>query len=135
MAAENTWKINLDGFDNLLSKLERIPNQSEDVINKTLQNQSGKTAFREIDHGTPISKKELSRTHKKHARGSDAYKIVYTNLGFLIRPKKKFEYIKYPNLGIGTSQHNSPRIFMENGLTRSLSKIQQQIMNAVDQIL
>lgn len=133
--AADSWQLKINGMDTLLKKIKQIPDDSETVINKTLQNESGKTTITAIDIGTPISKKSLTRTHKKHAKGSDEYKIVYENLGFKIRPQKKFNYVKYPDLGIGTSQHNVPRNFMRNGLDRSTPKIRQQLMKAVDQII
>lgn len=133
--AANDWDLKIRGMDQLLSKLEKIPDESEAVINQTLKNESGKTAVDSIDSITPVSKKALSRTHPKHAKGSNAYRVTYGNLGFTIRPTKNFNYIKFPDLGIGTSADSSPKRFMRNGLDRSVPKIEQQLLSAVEKTI
>lgn len=133
--AANQWDLNIRGMDQLLSKLEKIPDESEAVINQTLKKESSRTAIDAIDTITPVSKKTLSRTHPKHAKGSNAYRVTYVNLGFKIRPTKKFNYVKYPDLGIGTSAGSSPKSFMRNGLDRSVPRIKQQLLSAVEKII
>lgn len=121
-------------MDDLLKKIEQIPDKSESAINEALKSRSGKTALEQIDKGTPVSKGQLRRGHK-HARGADAYKVIYGNLSFKIRPKAKYEYLKYPDLGIGTSAKKSAQEFLNQGLNRSVPKIHQQLLDAVEKII
>lgn len=130
----NSWEMKFDDMDDLLEKIERIPNESEEIINSVLKSQSGDTAVTGIDSKTPISKVQLRRGHR-HAKGSNEYRIEYKNLGFIVRPKKRFEYLKYPDLGIGTSQHNAPQEFLKRGLDASVPKIKQQLLQAIDEKL
>ena len=52
-------------------------------------------------------------------------------MGFTIRPKRAFEYIKYPDLAIGTSHRNREKMFMKKGLDRSTPKIVDDLTTSV----
>ena len=134
----NQWEMKMTGVDELLSRFEQMPTIAERVTNEVLRAKSGKTAVTEIDSGTPISSGKLRNGHR-HAHGAKPYSIHNENLGFIIRPKKvsktEFEYLKYPDLGIGTSVGNAPRNFMRNGLDRSVPTIHDQIIEALDENL
>ncbi|PTY79621.1 hypothetical protein B5V89_05085 [Heyndrickxia sporothermodurans] len=112
--------------DRLVESISKIPNRSETVINNTLR---AKGAPKAMDSIQPII--PLSRKKKKHARDSKALAVKHGNLEFTIRPKRAFEYIKYPDLGIGTSKRNRPKKFMEKGLDKAASRIVDDLADAV----
>lgn len=132
--AGNQWEMKLSGIDELIKRMEKLPNRSEQVINNELKVTAGPLAIRNIDKITPVSKGSL-RKSRKHAKGSNEYQVTYTNLGFVIRPKKKFNYLKYPDLGIGTSSANAPQAFLKSGLDKSVNKIRDNLLVALDQTL
>jgi hypothetical protein len=129
MCAENQWKMDFTDVTNLLKQIKRIPNRSEAVINRRLREFGAPIAMQTIQEAIPVSLKR----NKKHARNSNALRVKHDNLAFTIRPKPSFEYIKYPDLGIGTSKRNAPEQFMKKGLNKVRSKIISDLERAVSE--
>lgn len=129
--AASDWDVDFSGFDVLLERCQKLPDRAEKIINETLRNESGPTAVKAIDSDTPVSKTGLRQGHR-HAKGANEYQVSYNNLGFVVRPKKKFDYLKYPDLGIGTSINNAPQNFLNTGLNKSVVKIVDQLVAALD---
>lgn len=128
----NSWSIDLKGFEALEERMSKYANQSEFIINSTLTEQSSATLLKNMEIGIPVSQKTGQGV--RHAKGSNPYKITPINLGLRIRPKTAFEYLKYPDLGIGTSKNNEPDEFMEKGLEQSVPAIQNQLIDAFDKL-
>lgn len=63
-------------------------------------------AMENIQENIPLS----PRKNKKHAKTSSSLTVKHENMGFTIRPKRAFEYIKYPDLAIGTSNRNRENV-------------------------
>ena len=131
--AYNRWAVTLVGQDALLIKMQNYSSQSEAVINQVLKESGGQLAVDKITNLIPISREDLRRGHR-HAKGSKPLNVQYFNLGFRVRPKKKFEYIKYPDLGIGTSQYNQPQDFMQHGLQMAVSPITEALIRGFDEL-
>lgn len=131
--AYNRWAVTLVGQDALLIKMQNYSSQSEAVINQVLKESGGQLAVDKITNLIPISREDLRRGHR-HAKGSKPLNVQYFNLGLRVRPKKKFEYIKYPDLGIGTSQYNQPQDFMQRGLQMAVSPITEALIRGFDEL-
>ncbi|EOT42601.1 hypothetical protein ACVN9X_03145 [Enterococcus dispar] len=131
--AYNRWAVTLVGQDALLIKMQNYSSQSEAVINKVLKETGGQVAVDKITNLIPISNEDLRRGHR-HARSSKPLNVQYFNLGFRVRPKKSFEYIKYPDLGIGTSQRNMPQDFMQRGLEIAVDPITAELIKGFDEL-
>lgn len=129
----NRWEVTLKGQDALLIKMKNYSSQSEDVINKTLKEKGGQLAIDKITNLIPISDGDLRRGHR-HAKSSKPLSVQYFNLGFSVRPKKNFEYIKYPDLGIGTSKRNQPQGFMQRGLQIAVDPITEALIRGFDEL-
>lgn len=129
----NRWEVTLKGQDALLIKMKNYSSQSEDVINKTLKEKGGQLAIDKITNLIPISDGGLRRGHR-HAKSSKPLNVQYFNLGFRVRPKKRFEYIKYPDLGIGTSKRNQPQEFMQRGLQIAVEPITEALIRGFDEL-
>ncbi|MED4492829.1 HK97-gp10 family putative phage morphogenesis protein [Heyndrickxia coagulans] len=128
----SNWDIDFTDVDNLIKKVEQIPNRSEKVINETLKIKGSPLAMQKIQEGIPVSTWKGRVLNKKHARDSKALNVKHGNLEFTIRPKKQFEYIKYPDLGIGTSKRNPPKEFMRGGLEKARQPIINDLTSAVE---
>jgi hypothetical protein len=124
---QKAWVMELSGVDELFQKLEQIPSLSESVINDRLHTFAAPLAMQTIQNRIPTSKK-----NKAHARMSNALTVKHDNLQFTIRPRPKFNYIKYPDLGIGTSKRKEPKHFMNSGLTAVRGRISADLNIAVD---
>lgn len=127
----NTWELTIQGHDELLVKMEKYSSESERIINQVLNDEGSDIAVKKIEPLIPVSAEQLRRGHK-HAKFSSPLKVEHINLGFIIRPKKKFEYLKYPDLGIGHSKNNQPEEFMKRGLTVALDPITEKMLKGFD---
>lgn len=129
----NGWELKINGYDELLFRMEKYSSESERLINEALKSEGAKLASNNITKIIPISKEQLRRGHQ-HARNSRPLKETFVNLGFTVRPTKKFEYLKYPDLGIGTSIKNKPADFMGRGLGLSLDQITILLIRQFDKL-
>lgn len=118
MCAANSWSIEFEDIDRLINNITKIPNRSEKVINESLREKGAPLAMQDIQPEIPVSMRK-----KKHAHDSKALSAKFGNLEFTIRPKRSFDYIKYPDLGIGKSKRNPPKHFMNKGLQKAAPKI------------
>lgn len=125
------WQMDFVNVDRLLEKIELIPDRSESVINSTLKSKGAPKAMDFIQPEIPVSNWKGRVLNKKHAAKSKALSAKFGNLQFTIRPKPSFNYIKYPDLAIGTSQYNQPKKFMKNGLDIAAQYIVNDLTNAV----
>nr|WP_259545001.1 hypothetical protein [Heyndrickxia oleronia] len=122
----NDWSIDFTDVDKLIENMSKIPNRSEEVINKSLQTKGAPLAMSDIQVDIPISP-----FVKRHAHSNKALNVTFANLQFTIRPKRQFEYIKYPDLAIGTSKNNAPKQFMKKGLQKAEPKIVKDLTDSV----
>ncbi|NCG67802.1 hypothetical protein GWJ21_07515 [Bacillus coagulans] len=128
----SNWSIEFTDVDELIRKVQQIPNRSEKVINDTLKIKGSPLAMQKIQEGIPVSTWKGRVLNKKHARNYKSLNVKHGNLEFTIRPKRQFEYIKYPDLGIGTSKGNPPKEFMHGGLEKARPPIIKDLTNAVE---
>lgn len=129
----NGWELTLQGHDQLLAKMEKYSSQSEKIVNQVLKESGSNIAVKKIEQFIPVSEDQL-RSGRKHAKFSNPLKVDHINLGFIVRPKKKFDYIKYPDLGIGHSTNNQPEEFMKRGLQIALDPITEEIVKGFDKL-
>lgn len=127
------WEVSLVGQDALLVKMKNYASQSETVINQVLKETGGQTAVDKITNLIPISPEQLRQGHR-HAKSSKPLTVQHFNLGFRVRPKKNFDYLKYPDLGIGTSKMNQPQEFMQRGLQMAVSPITEALIRGFDEL-
>lgn len=119
------WTVEFPDVDKLLDMIKQIPNRSEKVINESLRATGGPWSNQNIQQRIPISEKRKMHAHNYKLR------VNYENLGFTVRPAPRFNYIKYPDLAIGTSVNNPPKRFMRKGLEAAMPRISQEINKAV----
>lgn len=129
----NSWELTINGHDELLVRMEKYSSQSERIINQVLKERGSDIAIKKIEQIIPVSEEQLRKGHK-HAKFSNPLQVEHINLGFIVRPKKKFEYIKYPDLGIGHSQNNQPEEFMKRGLSMALEPITEELLKGFDEL-
>lgn len=125
------WQMDFVDVDRLIEKIQMIPNKSEAVINGRLKVKGAPMAMNFIQPEIPISSWKGHVLKKKHASQSKALSVKYGNLEFTIRPKPSFNYIKYPDLGIGTSIKNKPKKFIKTGLDLAAQYIIDDLTDAV----
>ncbi|MBS5114128.1 MAG: hypothetical protein KHY88_00245 [Erysipelotrichaceae bacterium] len=99
----------------LIKHIAQLPDRSEALINNYFKNYASSMTIESIMDILPSS----GRTWKgktKAAKNSNPFETDYPNLGFKVKSKSKYNYLVFPDLGIGTSKNNDPQEFMEKGL-------------------
>ncbi|EGO2798139.1 hypothetical protein [Enterococcus faecalis] len=133
-AAFNTstaWDVEFVDLDKLRENMMKIPGSSETIINQVLRTKSAEMTAKTIISGMPVSDVKNRIMKRKHAKFSNSLKIDYMNLGFKERPQKRFEYLKYPDLGIGTSIGKVPQEFMRKGMEKEVPVITKDLNEAL----
>ncbi|MER2107458.1 MAG: hypothetical protein ABS949_11015 [Solibacillus sp.] len=98
----------------------------EKTINDVLKKSGSSRVMASIQPNIPVSMRK-----KKHARTNRPLTAVHSHFQFKVRPKRKFEYIKYPDLAIGRSQYREPAMFMKQGLDEATPEVVNDIIQAV----
>lgn len=134
MASKNYWQLDFRGLRELEEKMKQIPGRSEVAINDVLHNKGIPITIEAIQPDIPVSTWKNRVRDKKHARDTkNPQAAEKQNLAFTIRPKPRFNYLKYPDLGIGQSQHNPPQHFMNKGLKKAAPKIIEELNKRIDE--
>ena len=123
---QTAWSMDTTEIDALFQRLQRTSGNAERTINDVLQKKAAPKVMEQIQPTIPLSPRR-----KKHARKSKALTVKHGNLEFTIRPKRSFTYIKYPDLAIGTSHKNEPKMVMKKGLDSALPDVMSDIVDAV----
>jgi HK97 gp10 family phage protein len=136
MVAKNFWEVDFRGIEELEEKMKRIQGGAEQVINEVLHTDGVQLVMVDIQPEIPVSKWKNRVRNKKHARNvQNPQTSKKENLKFTIRPKRTFEYLKYPDLGIGTSQHNPAQHFMNKGLKKASPKIVDKLKGKLNDLI
>lgn len=131
--AVNHWQVDISNVERLVEKLKQIEDGSEKIINSVIHNEGIKMATDGIKPEIPTSKWKHKVRKKKHAKNFQSLTSKKSNLAFTIRPQKRFEYLKYPDLGIGTSKKKQPQHFMKKGIQKATPKIINKLSDRLDQ--
>lgn len=128
---KTTFEIDDEQLATYLEKLDEVSNKGflEPSINDYLKNRGGQVIVGEINKKMPISKRK-----KTHAKKSNWAKIENFNLSVVVSTKKKFDYLKFPNLAIGTSQLKQPQEFFEDGGAQASSIITNDLIDIIEKI-
>lgn len=128
------YDINSKGQDDLIKAMQKIPDKTEGLINKTLHTSGGKEVSMAIIGFMPRSDK-----NKKHAKDSNSLKQDDINLGFRIYArggaasnKGSYGYLVFPNDGRG---YKNPvaQGFFEKGLDSKMEKLTQIVLEALEE--
>ncbi|EUJ56628.1 hypothetical protein [Listeria fleischmannii] len=124
-------KLGLDfsEFEALKERLTQIPSKSEEALNRVIHTEGVKIIEDKITNRLPVSK-----VRKKHAKGSKPFKATPSNLAIEIKPKPKFRYLVFPNLGLG-NKNKTAYEFMEQGLQDATKPILEKLNKEVDNII
>lgn len=125
-------KTEINGNLDVAMKFSKYPPKLSKQMQEALQKQGAPIVRRNIKKGIPVSKR--SKVHAKNANSLTVEAIGgrrgYRNIGFYIRPKDQFWYMKFPNNGSGTSRNNTPKQFFQRGVKQSTNSI-YRIVNQV----
>ncbi|OUB89496.1 hypothetical protein BK784_23515 [Bacillus thuringiensis serovar medellin] len=133
--AASSWRVEFGDIEALENKLKQIPGKSEQTLNKTLHSDGVNLAVESIQPKIPVSTWKGRVRNKRHAKDQKSLTNSKLNLGFTIRPTPRFNYLKYPDLGIGTSKKNAPEKILEHGLQTATPKIAERLNIELDKVI
>ena len=126
------FEIDYEEIRKLQEKFARIPNKVEARVNTILHSFGTKTVEDKIISRIPVSRKSKK---KKHAKDAKPLKSTTFNLGFETKPKKTYNYLVFPDKGLGTSIGRAPDEFMTKGMNDGTPRILQEINDQLDQLI
>ncbi|HCV8755162.1 TPA: hypothetical protein OWV68_002881, partial [Listeria monocytogenes] len=96
------WSVDFADVDKLTELISKIPNKSEEIINKTLETKAVPLAKQNIEKRINLSKNWKGQLlNKNHAQTAGPFVAKMSNLGFELVSKPKFNYLIFPDQGVG----------------------------------
>ncbi|HBI7365253.1 TPA: hypothetical protein K8T73_002606 [Listeria monocytogenes] len=125
------WYLEFSDVERLSNLISQIPNKSEAIINKTLETKAVPLVKLNIEKRINLSKNWKGQLlNKNHAQSSGPFNVKMGNLGFELLTKPKFNYLIFPDQGIG--KHNKTKQdFMQLGVEESSQEIVEMLEQAV----
>lgn len=121
------WSVDFADVDKLTELISKIPNKSEEIINKTLENKAVPLVKENIEKRINLSKNWKGQLlNKNHAQISGPFFAKMSNLGFELVSKPKFNYLIFPDQGVGKN-NKTKQDFMLLGLEESTTEIVEML--------
>jgi len=128
------YDVTPKGQDDLIKAMQKVPERTEELINKALHSSGGKEVSMAIIGFMPKSSR-----NKKHAKESNSLKQDDLNLGFRIYPrggaarnKGSFGYLVFPNDGRGV-KNPIAQGFFEKGLESKMDRLTKIVLEALEE--
>lgn len=110
--ANETFSLEAENFDNAVKIFLQKCGSAEDIINDFLHNEAPDIMKPSIVGLVPVSNR-----NKTHAKTSNPFgRQEDKNLSVKIITSKNFNYLVFPDEGLGTSVRNLPQDFTGRGL-------------------
>lgn len=133
------FEIVFDDVSKLSERIRQLGEKSEETINESLRKHGKNLIVPKITSLIKTSfRQEKGIREKVHANKSNWSRIIRGNLSLTIATKKNFNYLVFPNQGIG--KHNLvEQGFMERGLENGIgdltTQIEQDLIQAIEEEL
>ncbi|ELD3651751.1 hypothetical protein QJJ55_002996 [Listeria innocua] len=125
------WSVDFADVDKLTELISKIPNKSEEIINKTLETKAVPLAKQNIEKRINLSKNWKGQLlNKNHAQTAGPFVAKMSNLGFELVSKPKFNYLIFPDQGVGKN-NKTKQDFMLLGLEESTAEIVEMLEDDV----
>ncbi|EOC7149449.1 hypothetical protein ACI7NL_001080 [Listeria monocytogenes] len=133
------WSVDFADVDKLTELISKIPNKSEEIINKTLETKAVPLAKQNIEKRINLSKNWKGQLlNKNHAQTAGPFVAKMSNLGFELVSKPKFNYLIFPDKGVGKN-NKTKQDFMLLGLEESTAEIvemlEEDVLKEINNIL
>ncbi|PFM49573.1 hypothetical protein COJ45_06935 [Bacillus cereus] len=119
--------LDLSQIESLQRNIERLPNVAETIINDKLKDIISPIMEKSIIGLIPISDRDKPHARMLKSIGGSTKE----NLTLTLKPKNKFQYLVYPDLGIGTSKKNDPLDFMKQGVDNKTNQTVEELNKAL----
>lgn len=131
--ANETYSVNKEEFDGFLKSIsERYDGKEvEQSINDYLHNEAAAKINPAVTGFVPIS--DRNKTHAKHSNPFTRQENY--NLAVKVITDKKFNYLVFPDEGLGTSKGNTPQDFTGRGLEAVTPELLDDMITRITETL
>lgn len=127
------FEFDFESFTELQVRIENVGSDMETEMNQILKDEGKKTIEPSISNLIPVSTKKKGA----HAKNSKWATQKLGNLEIEIKSSKKFNYLVFPNLGIG-KRNKVAQEFMEQGRDEALPNLievtQQKLIEKLEEV-
>lgn len=117
--ANETFTLDRKSFDELIKRLNGTGADAEKVLNEYLHNTAPKKINPAIVGLVPVSDR-----NKKHAKSNNPFgRQENYNLSVKLITSKEFNYLVFPDEGLGTSKKNVAQDFTGRGLEATVPEL------------
>lgn len=124
--------INITEMDKLQKAMQNFQGNVEETVNDVLHNYAGPILEEEVMRLMPASKR-IWKGKKKAASKTKSLMIVKENLAVVVKPKKAYQYLYFPDDGSNTQRHvGNKQFFKRSGENKKKDVIDRCIGRLVD---
>lgn len=121
--ANETFTLEQKAFDELLKRAGEYGAEVETVLNDYLHNEAPRKITPSIEGLVPVSNR-----NKTHAKSSNPFgRQENYNLAVKLITSKQFNYLVFPDEGLGTSHGNEPQNFTGRGLEAEIPELIEEM--------
>ncbi|PFP05604.1 hypothetical protein COJ91_18485 [Bacillus thuringiensis] len=110
------FSVDASKFESLQRNIERLPNVAEKIINEDLKSRIAPVMKKSVLGLMPISNRKKAHAKLYQSINDDNKE----NLTLTLKPKSKYRYLVFPDLGLGTSKKKAAKKFMERGVDKKV---------------
>ncbi|MED2647905.1 hypothetical protein P4213_29790, partial [Bacillus thuringiensis] len=110
------FSVDASKFESLQRNIERLPNVAEKIINEDLKSRIAPVMKKSVLGLMPISNRKKAHSKLYQSINDDNKE----NLTLTLKPKSKYRYLVFPDLGLGTSKKKAAKKFMERGVDKKV---------------
>ncbi len=135
---ETIFKLKDDDLQKLVDSIMKIPDLAESIMNDYLHNHGANIVIDKITERMPVgvnNNKKYKGYPRTHAKYSLSLTFTKMNLGFAIKTSRSpfFGYLYFPAFGEGTSKHNAPNLFFEEGAESAREPIVDELAKLLEE--
>ncbi|AVP48409.1 hypothetical protein [Bacillus cereus] len=125
------FSIDASKFESLQRNIERLPNVAEKIINEDLKSRIAPVMKKSVLGLMPISNRKKAHAKLYQSINDDNKE----NLTLTLKPKSKYRYLVFPDLGLGTSKKKAAQKFMKHGVDKKVDySIEELNKSLIEQI-
>lgn len=129
------FSVDASKFESLQRNIERLPNVAEKIINEDLKSRIAPVMKKSVLGLMPISNRKKAHAKLYQSINDDNKE----NLTLTLKPKSKYRYLVFPDLGLGTSKKQAAKKFMERGVDKkvdySIEELNKSLIEEINKTL
>ena len=130
--ANQTFELNYNSISEFAKRFDAMPAEVESIINNFLHGEAPEIIRPELSGLIPIS--DRNKTHAAHNKNAFGRQENY-NLSVKLITSRNFNYLVFPDEGLGTSYINEPQNFTGRALEQATPELADNMTEYVKNML